>query len=62
MTYDWIAEEVYIIFYKSYNSFFNRLTVYSLPTRYSGIDLVYDTLSDISDSTEIEMTFNPFEK
>ena len=59
MTYDWIAEELYIIFY---HSFLNRLKVYSLSTRYDHIDLVYNTVSDISDSTEVEMTFNPFER
>ena len=61
MTYDWIAEELYIIFYQS---FFNRLIVYSLTTQYmyNSIYLVYNRVSGISYLTEVEMTFNPFER
>ena len=60
MTYDWIAKELYIIFF---NSFLNRLIIYSLTTQYYSKYLVYNGVSGgISDSTEVEMTFNLFER
>ena len=57
MTYDWIAQKLYIVARKINN---NHLIIISLNLEIV-FEVVYDTGRQVSDSTLVEMALNPFE-